>query len=243
MSQEQQQQEKDRQAGRLTSSRLRLIICTSKRSTKHTASKLTTTSSYTSSNNSHLSAKTSASSTIQTYYDPLQQFNLLNQFSPSPLASQFELFSSYNPSLQQLQYYDPFSPGIAQLHQQQQIQAAPYHQEPFFYDQEPLPQEILQASQLAQLSTIPQYQYSSQARQVLGTRTEDKALHPLEIRRCFNCGDSSHALIGCPEARNEPLIRLTKQIFQAHTNSNQPENGGPDDEQGQQHEEKHRTSS
>ncbi|KAI7960210.1 hypothetical protein MJO29_005278 [Puccinia striiformis f. sp. tritici] len=177
-----------------------------------------------------------------TYYDPLQQFNLLNQFSPSPLASQFELFSSYNPSLQQLQYYDPFSPGIAQLHQQQQIQAAPYHQEPFFYDQEPLPQEILQASQLAQLSTIPQYQYSSQARQVLGTRTEDKALHPLEIRRCFNCGDSSHALIGCPEARNEPLIRLTKQIFQAHTNSNQPENGGPDDEQGQQHEEKHRTS-
>ncbi|WAQ85025.1 hypothetical protein PtA15_5A599 [Puccinia triticina] len=99
----------------------------------------------------------------------------------------------------------------------------------FFYDHERLPDEIHQASQLSQLSTVPEYQYSSQAKQVLGTSTRDKALHPLDIRRCFNCGEPSHTLLGCPAKRNEPLIRLTKQIFQAHNSPAGQEDANRDD--------------
>ncbi|KNZ48573.1 uncharacterized protein VP01_555g1 [Puccinia sorghi] len=64
-------------------------------------------------------------------------------------------------------------------------------------------------------TVIPDYQYSPQARQVLGTHPGDKTLHPWDIRRCFNCGDPSHSLLACQQERNEPLIRLSKQIFQA----------------------------
>ncbi|OAV98773.1 hypothetical protein PTTG_05353 [Puccinia triticina 1-1 BBBD Race 1] len=122
---------------------------------------------------------------------------------------------------QQHPFYDPFSPGFTFTYPQQN--------HTFFYDHERLPDEIHQASQLSQLSTVPEYQYSSQAKQVLGTSTRDKALHPLDIRRCFNCGEPSHTLLGCPAKRNEPLIRLTKQIFQAHNSPAGQEDANRDD--------------
>ncbi|CAH7685148.1 hypothetical protein PPACK8108_LOCUS19628 [Phakopsora pachyrhizi] len=55
--------------------------------------------------------------------------------------------------------------------------------------------------------------------QIIGLDDNKPLLHPLTVRRCFNCGDPGHSLTGCPEARNKSLIRLTKQIFQANKNN------------------------
>jgi hypothetical protein len=149
----------------------------------------------------------------QLYYHQLQYYYQQQQLSP---------IYHYQPNYYQ-QQYNPFEPSnlppYSTGYQQQQEE----HIEPFYYDQEPLlPQQEI--NQLSQLSTIPEYQYSSQARQVLGTSAEDKTLHPLEIRRCFNCGDPSHTLLGCPSKRNQSLIKLTKQIFQAHNEQNHHNN-------------------
>ncbi|PLW29274.1 hypothetical protein PCANC_21775 [Puccinia coronata f. sp. avenae] len=131
----------------------------------------------------------------------------------------------YYPTSPLQHYQQPFSPQQLVLNYQQQQeqeqqeqeqqQQQPEAYEAFFYDQQPLfSQEPF--SQLAQLTAVPDYHYSSQARHVVGTGEDDKILHPSDIRRCFNCGDPSHSLVGCPETRNEPLIRLSKQIFKAH---------------------------
>ncbi|KAI8443270.1 hypothetical protein BY996DRAFT_6416716 [Phakopsora pachyrhizi] len=65
--------------------------------------------------------------------------------------------------------------------------------------------------------------------QIVGLNDNKPLLHPLTVRRCFNCGDPGHLLTGCPEPRNKSLIRLTKQIFQANNN-----NGAPDQSNSQQ---------
>lgn len=62
--------------------------------------------------------------------------------------------------------------------------------------------------------SVPDYVYSSQATQVLGAIGTERCTHPSSIRRCFNCGEASHSLTNCPEHRNEPLIRLSRQMFQ-----------------------------
>ncbi|TDL24883.1 hypothetical protein BD410DRAFT_896486 [Rickenella mellea] len=43
-------------------------------------------------------------------------------------------------------------------------------------------------------------------------------------RRCFNCGSTSHVLTSCPSQRNEPLIALSRALFNfTHTSSGEPE--------------------
>ncbi|KAI8452372.1 hypothetical protein BY996DRAFT_4584646 [Phakopsora pachyrhizi] len=63
-----------------------------------------------------------------------------------------------------------------------------------------------------------EYLYEPADSQIVGLDDNEPLLHPLTVRRCFNCGDPGHSLTGCPEPRNESLIRLTKQIFQANKN-------------------------
>ncbi|KAI8461677.1 hypothetical protein BY996DRAFT_8683158 [Phakopsora pachyrhizi] len=74
-----------------------------------------------------------------------------------------------------------------------------------------------------------EYLYKPADSQIVGLDDNKPLLHPLTVRRCFNCGDSGHSLTGCPEARSKSLIRLTKQIFQANKN-----NGALDQSNSQQ---------
>lgn len=71
--------------------------------------------------------------------------------------------------------------------------------------------------------SVPSYTYSPQATLVLGSTDDNKCAHPSTVRRCFNCGDASHALAGCQEPRNEALIRLSRQIFQTQKATNSGE--------------------
>ncbi|KAI8457896.1 hypothetical protein BY996DRAFT_8417982 [Phakopsora pachyrhizi] len=64
-----------------------------------------------------------------------------------------------------------------------------------------------------------EYLYKPAYSQIVRLNDNKPLLHPLTVRRCFNCGDPGHLLTGCPEPRNKSLIRLTKQIFQANKNN------------------------
>ncbi|CAH7684404.1 hypothetical protein PPACK8108_LOCUS18586 [Phakopsora pachyrhizi] len=74
-----------------------------------------------------------------------------------------------------------------------------------------------------------EYLYKPADSQIVGLNDNKPLLHPLTVRRCFNCGDPGHLFTGCPEPRNKSLIRLTKQIFQANKN-----NGALDQSNSQQ---------
>lgn len=80
--------------------------------------------------------------------------------------------------------------------------------QPFFFD--------LSATHPQDVAPSSSYTYRAQATQVLGTTPTQNHPLPSTPRRCFNCGDPTHSLTACPQPRNEPLIRLSRQLFQAY---------------------------
>ncbi|CAH7690594.1 hypothetical protein PPACK8108_LOCUS25989 [Phakopsora pachyrhizi] len=102
------------------------------------------------------------------------------------------------------------------------INLYPQHLNASFYNQ-PQPSYSNKAFQ------PEEHLYKPANSQIVGLNDNKPLLHPLTVRRCFNCGDPGHLLTGCPEPRNKSLIRLTKQIFQANNN-----NGAPDQSNSQQ---------